>query len=338
MPSENNVELPTSAVLQDRANQVYAAMAMLAGMQLDVFTQLKDGPLEVSSIARNLGVEPSKLFRLLYTLVAAELLEVEDGLFRNSATADHLLVQGKPTYVGGLHELYSDFWSATLKTADTIRTGVPQAKHDFENMSDEEVGAFLRGLHSGALAAGRILGRELQLAGSLLDVGGGSGGLAMGACEAVPELVATVAELPQIAPTTTKFLTDAGVIDRIDVASINLITTEINGSYDVAILRNLLQTMSADDARRLIQNVGKAIVPGGKVHVIGWMLEDSRLSPAAALNFDIVFLNIYDDGAAYTIGEQQRWLEAAGFSQFEYGPISAGTGPPGTMLISATKD
>jgi hypothetical protein len=49
MPSENNVELPTSAVLQDRANQVYAAMAILAGMQLDVFTQLKDGPLEVSS-------------------------------------------------------------------------------------------------------------------------------------------------------------------------------------------------------------------------------------------------------------------------------------------------
>ncbi len=338
MPSDNDAEIPTRAVLQSRANSVYKPMAMLAGMQLDVFTQLKDGPLDGSAVARSLGVDASKLSRLLYALVAADLLEVEDGLFKNSLAADHLLVKGKPTYVGGVHELWSDLWSASLKTADTIRMGAPQAKHDFENMSDDEIGAFLRGLHSGALAAGRILGRELQLEGSLLDIGGGSGGLAMGASEAVPGLVATVAELPQIAPTTASFLTEAGVTDRIKVVPINMVTTEIAGSYNVAILRNLLQTLSPDDARRLIQNVGKAVVPGGKIHILGWMLEDSRLSPAVALNFDIVFLNIYDDGAAHTVGEHQSWLEAAGFSSFQSRQAPVGTGSPGTMLVSAAKE
>ncbi len=337
MTSSRSAELPARAELQSRANQVYPAMVMLAGMQLDIFTQFKNGPLEADTVARSLGVEPRKLSRLLYALVASELLEVEGGLFSNSPLADHLLVKGKPSYAGGVHELWSDLWSATLKTAETIRTGVPQAKHDFENISDEEIGAFLRGQHSGAIAAGRILGNELRFNGCLLDVGGGSGGLAMGACEVVPNLTATVAELPAIAPTTRKFLTAAGVTDRIDVVPVNLVTTEMDGTYDVAILRNLLQTMAADDGRRLIQNVGKTVVPGGRIHVLGFMLEDSRLSPRTALNFDIVFLNIYDDGAAYTIGDQQSWLEAAGFSQFECGPVPAGSGSPGTMLISATK-
>jgi hypothetical protein len=215
---------------------------------------------------------------------------------------------------------------------------VPQARHDFDGMSDEEVGAFLRGLHGSALSGGRILARELRLTGSLLDVGGGSGGLAIGACEAVQDLVATVAELPRIAPTTIGFLKDAGVEDRIDVVPINMLTTEIDGSYDVAILRNLLQTMSTDDAGRMVANVGKGVSRGGQIHSLGWMLEDSRLSPVEALNFDIVFLNVYDDGAAHTVGEHRRWLEAAGFSRIESRPVPAGAGAPGTTLMSATKD
>ena len=143
-------------------------MAMLAGIQLDVFTQFKDEPRTADTVANSLGVNASKLSRLLYALVAAELLEVEDGKFRNTRLSDHLLVRGKTTYMGGVHELWSDLWSATFKTADTIRSGVPQAKHDFENMPEEDLAAFLRGLHPGATATGKILAEALTFSGHLL--------------------------------------------------------------------------------------------------------------------------------------------------------------------------
>jgi predicted transcriptional regulator len=50
-----------------------AALAMLAGMQLDVFTPLQAGPKTAEEIAHAIGVRPARLRLLLYSLVAAEL-------------------------------------------------------------------------------------------------------------------------------------------------------------------------------------------------------------------------------------------------------------------------
>ncbi|MFQ5828684.1 MAG: methyltransferase dimerization domain-containing protein [Candidatus Methylomirabilia bacterium] len=51
--------------------------AMLAGMQLDVFAPLKDGPMSAERLADALGVKVTKLRALLYALVSAGLVTVE---------------------------------------------------------------------------------------------------------------------------------------------------------------------------------------------------------------------------------------------------------------------
>src|SRR5262249_57146991 len=97
-------------------------------------------------------------------------------------------VGGRPTYIGGSHELYSDLWSAALSVGPSIRAGVPQVKHYFAAMSDAELAAFFRGLHSGALATGRLLAasHRFERFRNLLDVGCGSGGLASAARPGCP--------------------------------------------------------------------------------------------------------------------------------------------------------
>ena len=51
---------------------------------------------------------------------------------------------------------------------------------------------------------------------------------------------------------------------------------------------------------------------------------------------DIVFLNVYDDGAAYTVSEHRSWLSDAGFIDFDWVPAPQGS-TPGTILIQARK-
>lgn len=63
---------------------VDAAFAMLAGMQLDVFTPLKDGPKFADEIGQAIGVGSARLRLLLYGLVAAGLLTEQDGRFSNT--------------------------------------------------------------------------------------------------------------------------------------------------------------------------------------------------------------------------------------------------------------
>jgi hypothetical protein len=48
------------------AYAIYPPMAMLAGMQLDVFTPLQDGPMTASALADALDMRPEKRRPLLY--------------------------------------------------------------------------------------------------------------------------------------------------------------------------------------------------------------------------------------------------------------------------------
>jgi Dimerisation domain len=103
------------------------ALALLAGMQLDVFTAFADDSLTVAEIARKLSLPQGRLSRLLNALVVAGLLVRNGAYYGNSAEAREFLVKGKSAYVGGSHDLTSELWSADLHTARSIISGEPGA-------------------------------------------------------------------------------------------------------------------------------------------------------------------------------------------------------------------
>lgn len=318
--SSNTTEPLQRKVIDRHTMAVYQPIAMLAGMQLDVFTPLRNGPRSAEEVATAIGVDEAKLTPLLYALVTAELLTVRDGRFANTAEADRCLVRGRPSYAGGIHELLSDLWQAALKTAESIREGEPQAKHDFATMPREELEAFYRGTYVGAVAAGRELCSRYGLGSHrhLADVGGGSGGLAIAACQEYPNLLATIVEFPSVAPIAKQFVDEAGLADRIDVAVADACEGPLEGRFDVAVMRSILQVLSRGEAAAVVRNVGAAIVPGGTLYVSGRVLDDTRLSPPENVSFNLVFLNLYDHGQAYTEREYRNWLAEAGFTEIEH--------------------
>jgi hypothetical protein len=82
-------------------------------------------------------------------------------------------------------------------------------------------------------------------------------------------------------------------------------------------MRNVLQVLSAEQARQTVLNIGRALEPGGELHIIGQCLDDTRLSPPETVAFNLVFLNIYEEGQAYTLAEHCAWLDEAGFTDVE---------------------
>src|ERR1700678_162321 len=77
--------------IQDLMANVSPALAMLAGMQLGVFTGLGDGVRDASDLASGLAVAEEPLSRLLYALVVCGLLERRGGGFANSSEAANFL-------------------------------------------------------------------------------------------------------------------------------------------------------------------------------------------------------------------------------------------------------
>jgi|SRR5215813_7270356 len=99
--------------IETLADAVYPSFAMLAGMELDLFTPLKDGPLTADEIARAAGTDRAKTAPLLHALVAIGLLKSDGDCFLNSPEADQFLVRGSPDYIGMRHYAYRPVHNAS---------------------------------------------------------------------------------------------------------------------------------------------------------------------------------------------------------------------------------
>src|SRR5438093_10385416 len=202
------------------------AFAMLAGMQLDVFTPLRSGPMTADEIANAIGVGAERLRLLLYSLVAAGLLTEQDGRFSNTPEANQFLVKSAPSYMSNKHAAIAMQWTASFKTAESIRRGVPQAKLDFSNSPAEELETFLRNINANTIPTARALLNKYDFssAKTLVDVGSGSGGLAITITKAYPHIKATAVDLPQVAPIAQKIVEEEVATDRVKVIAANMVS------------------------------------------------------------------------------------------------------------------
>jgi SAM-dependent methyltransferase len=296
-PMAQSIQPVRFGQLQDATREWFA---LLAGMQLDLFTPLDTGSLSAPELATVLSVDADKLSLLLYALVVAGFLTVQDGRFANTDEAATFLVCGKPGYIGSAHTFLAELGEAGLKTAKSVRTGIPQA-------------------HFGDCRR-------------LLDAAGGSGGASIALLERWPELHATIAELPNVVSIAERFVADAGLRDRIAVVAVDLLSEAVPGSFDVAVVSQLIQVLSARNARLALRNIAHSLRPGGVAYLINRVLDDSRLTPEGSVRANVIFLNFYDGGQAHPEGEYRAWLSEAGFVE-----IVREEGINGMDLIRARK-
>jgi SAM-dependent methyltransferase len=317
-----------------------AAFAMLAGMQLDLFTALQDGAQTPSQLAAALGVGAGRLRLLLYALVAAGLLKEQNGRFANTPEAQHFLVQGTPTSLGPLHRHLAAQWTFKLQTAASIQTGVPQAHLDFTQASAEALEAFLRRINVSTVAAAQEVGARYDFAAirTLVDVGGGAGGMAVTLTQAYPQLQATVVDLPTVTPITAKLVAEAGATARVTVHAADVVRAPVPGTYEVAIVRELLQVLSAYEAQQVLQHIGAALTPGGRLFIIGQILDDTQTTPREAVGFNLIFLNTFYTGESYTEGEHRAWLQAAGFVNVVREPFLLRDGFGSGLIIASEQE
>ena len=318
--------MPQPETILRLGNAPFPSLAMVAGMQLELFTPLGKGPMTAAELAAALGVKESKLAPLLYALVSAGLLTLDGERFANTAEADHYLVKGKSTYLGERHFHYAARYREVMQTAATIRTGVPQVKRDFSAMSADEFEHFLRGLHPAARAAGRELAERFDFSGRshMADVGGGSGGLAMALAAACPHLRVTVIDFPQVTTIAQRFIAEEAMAQQVDAIAGDSVSAPLPGRYDGAVLRSVIQVLSSEEAARLFRNLAQVLEPGSPLYIIGQILDDSRISPAEMVAFNLVFINQHN-GQAYTEGEYRAWLTDAGFCDIERTPFGGGS-------------
>jgi 3-hydroxy-5-methyl-1-naphthoate 3-O-methyltransferase len=302
-------------LIETLADAVYPSFAMLAGMELDLFTPLGHGPLSAEEIARAAGTDPAKTTELLHALVAAGLLTCDNGRFSNSPESNEFLVRGKPNYIGMRHYAYRRRWDSVLSVTPTVRSGVPRRAMDYAGMPAEAREAFYRGTFTECLAAGRQLAASEDFSGcrTLIDIGGGSGGLAIAMAEHWTNLSVTIADLPANEAVAWRFVSEAGLSDRIHVRPADVVREPLGGPYDAGVIRGLLPVLTPGQIYDVLGNAHAALRPGSPLYVVGWILDDTRASPLSYATYNLLFVNDYANALIHTEAEHRAWLDEAGF-------------------------
>ena len=115
-------------------------------------------------------------------------------------------------------------------------------------------------------------------------------------------------------------LAEEGAAERVSVVTVDVLSEPPPGSYDVAVVKSLLQTLSPGDALIALKNIGEAITPGGAIYIIGSILDDSRTSPQPSVAFNLTLISVYDVGESYTEQLHRDWLMEAGFTDIKRAP------------------
>ena len=302
---------------------------MLAGIQLDLFSNLVIGPKGVPALAQLLSLDEGKLEILMYVLADAGIVTVHDGIFANTAEAYTFLVKGKTDYLGEEFEAFSDRWARLAMTSESIKTGNAQAKVDYSNMSTEELETFYMGNHSRNREAGLSLMNQFDFSGvhRLLDVAGGTGGLAIAITQSFPRMMATVVEQPNVVPVTKRFIDEAAANGSVEVVTGDITQVCPAGIYDAAVMKNFIPVVSKADAGKALKNIAQSMRPGGILYMVdNGILDNSRLTPKGVVVNSLFFLNVFDDGGPRTEAERSEWLAKAGFVNIQRSTLDMGLG------------
>lgn len=250
-------------------NTSIKANIMMAGLELDVFSKLKDYKT-AGEAADELGAHRMNTQRFLDALVTIDLLEKKRGFYRNLPEAGVFLSADSPTYVGRLFEMVADTCIASPEEiAARVKYGPLDASEEEAFKSDDNWADFAR--ISGSWAYGEVgmfvAGVVSSLEGAsgfekMLDLGGGNGVLSLYILDANPSMKSVVFDQPAVVDVTREFSREYGMEDRVDVIAGNYMEDELGGDYDLVFACSTLN-FAKGVIGDLFEKVYDSLKPGG---------------------------------------------------------------------------
>ncbi len=308
--------------LQEMGHAFKQSGALMAAIEVDLFTYISQGAGTIEEICRKTGLSLWAGTKLVDTCAALGLLTKSGMNYSNAADVERFLVKGKQAYIGpwiiGGRDTY-DLW----KEVAAILTGKkpPKGKGLYEHAWKDVQSA--RQLHeatySVGLAAGYKLAKTIDLSNSslLLDLGGGSGCYSIALVSGFPALKAIVMDYPTVCEVAKQFINEADLADRITTYGGDLIKADFPPNADLMLLSSNLPNFSSRQLEIIITKAYQALTSKGIMIILGEALNDDRTGPLEPVLYSLEEALVGGEGEGHTRAEVKGLLEKAGFQKVE---------------------
>jgi SAM-dependent methyltransferase len=311
---------PREALLQI-VNGPMLSQCVYVAAKLGIADLLKDGPKSSEDLAAATQVHAPSLYRILRSLAGFGIFaEDEDRRFTLNPMAEPLRSDVPGSARGWTIMRGEDFlWQPWGQILHAVKTG----ESAFVHVYGMDTWEYLAGHPEASVifddAMRSISAQKFKAVAeaydfsdvdTIVDVGGGNGGLLTSILTCNPHMTGIVAELPHVVESARKNIEAAGLSDRCSYAAIDMFEYVPEGA-DAYIMANVIQGCDDDHAVRALRNCRRAMGGSGRVLVVE-MLVPGPGEPHLSKLVDIEMLVHTDGGRERTKHEYQALYEPAG--------------------------
>mgnify|MGYP003676654068 CR=1 FL=1 len=330
--------LTTAEEVSDVAFGFMASKALFTAIHFNLFSHLAKAPLTAQQAAEQMGIHPDRATTLMTALTTIGLLGRENGVYHNAPAAESFLVNGAKYD-------FSDYLSQQVdQQMYGLLDQIEEAMAD--KLPDDAIGSYAEWMsdpaqaklysdsqHAGSLGPARTLARNLDLskAGSMLDVGGGTGAYAITLCKANPDLQATVIDFPNVASLGEQYVADAGLQGRVNYVPGDLLDTKWPEGQDVVLMSYIFSSVPGERIPELVEQAASVLNPGGRLIVHDFMVEPDRTGPKLAALWQFQHTAFNPHARSVSTDWAQETISSAGFEDASVEPMIPGM----TSVVSA---
>lgn len=303
---------------------------LLTALELDLFTAVGGGAT-AQEVAQQLNTDSRATEMLLNALVSMELLTKSAERFSNTPDTAKFFLAGSPhnARLAMMHTVH--LWDTWSTLTDCVRAGTSVTRLEEPTHGDDWTEAFIAAMHY--LAAGTapqvIAAVGFEGVRRMLDLGGGSGAYSIAFAQASPQLQIEILDLSGVLPLTQRYVSQAGLADRIRLRPGDLLHDLFSTGFDLVLLSAICHSFSPEQNRDLFRRAYQALDPGGRIVVREFILDPDKTSPRWAALFSLNMLVGTESGASYSEPEYAAWLRDAGFTGVQRVNLA---GPSGLMI------
>ncbi|MEV0741815.1 methyltransferase [Streptomyces sp. NPDC050549] len=273
-----SAQIPPSARILQLAMSSWVAAAVSAVAELAVADALAQGPCDVESLAKDLDVDATNLYRLLRATADIGLFEEAPGRVFTLTEVGHALRSDAPDsmrnfarWVNTAAERYT--WTGL---ADSVRTGrsVFESVHGkpvWEYMLEHpEVNAlFDRAMTdtSSQVTAPAVAAYDFGTFRKVVDVGGGHGQFLAAILAANPAVRGILFDQPDVVAGAGDEFAKAGVQDRVEIVGGDFLASVPEGG-DAYVVVNVLHNWEDDKAELILGAIRRAMAEDARVLLV----------------------------------------------------------------------
>ncbi|GAO44016.1 methyltransferase [Flavihumibacter petaseus] len=342
----DNQTPPSPDKIMQIGSGFWPAKILLTAVEFELFTHLaREGKMPAKAIRALLSLKCTDrhLYDFLDALHVLGFLQ-RDGFwdaaqYSNSPDAEAFLDKQKPTYMGGILEMFNNrlygFWH---KLGEGLKTGL--AQNEVAGGEDplfvtlykdpERLQGFVSAMTGIQIGNFMALAEKFDFSPykTFLDAGGSAGVLSIMVAKHNPDMTCTTLDMQQVEDIAVKTIDKFGAANKVKAVSGDFFSEPLPKA-DVIAMGNILHDWNEENKLLLLRKAYDALPEGGAFIAIEAVIDNDRKQNLFGLMMSLNMLIETADGFDYTFADFDKWAKQTGFKKTALLPL---TGPSSAAI------